>query len=54
MHNSWFRHQFSATAENVTHVGIETGYADQLGDTSVEISACELMQKEIMTIGSFV
>ena len=42
MPNSWFRHQFSATAENVTHVRIETGYADQLGDTSVSFSALRI------------
>ncbi|MCH2644992.1 MAG: hypothetical protein MKZ54_06815, partial [Candidatus Poseidoniaceae archaeon] len=35
-------HQFSATAENVTHVRIETGYADQLGDTSVSFSALRI------------
>ena len=34
----WFRHAFDSTVENVSHVKIVTGNADQLGDMSVSFS----------------
>ena len=35
----WFRHAFDSTIENVSHIKIVTGNADQLGDRSVSFSA---------------
>ena len=34
----WFRHAFDSSVENVSHVKIVTGNADQLGDMSVSFS----------------
>ena len=34
----WFRHAFDNTVENVSHVKIVTGHADQMGDRSVSFS----------------
>ena len=36
--DKWFRHAFDSTVENVSHVKIVTGNADQLGDRSVSFS----------------
>ena len=36
--DEWFRHAFDNTVENVSHVKIVTGHADQLGDRSVSFS----------------
>ncbi|MBT7987887.1 MAG: hypothetical protein HN689_06555 [Euryarchaeota archaeon] len=36
--DQWFRHAFDNTVENVSHVKIVTGHADQLGDRSVSFS----------------
>ena len=36
--DQWFRHAFDNTVENVSHVKIVTGNADQLGDRSVSFS----------------
>ena len=37
-YGEWFRHAFDGTVENVSHVKIVTGNADQLGDRSVSFS----------------
>lgn len=37
-YEQWFRHAFDNTVENVSHVKIVTGHADQLGDRSVSFS----------------
>ena len=36
--DQWFRHAFDNTVENVSHVKIVTGHADQMGDRSVSFS----------------
>ena len=41
-YNKWFRHQFDRTVNNVTHVQILFGTADQLEDTAVSFSALRI------------
>ena len=41
-YNKWFRHQFDRTVNNVTHVQILFGTADQLQDTAVSFSALRI------------